>query len=111
MRGKRAQQEMVGFILIVKLVLAPLHPLLTGVTFIIPVIFKPVLFVGAIQFDILPIPLETRPIKVFVFVHIKVELRGFAIKLPILTVPPEQILILVTVLITGDDFILILKLI
>jgi len=66
----------------------PGHPLSDGVTVIIPVIFTPVLFAGAFQLGIFPVPLEANPIAALEFVHEYVAPDGVLAKLPILIAAP-----------------------
>ena len=91
----------VGYKVTLKVMGVPAHPLRVGVTVIIPTIFAPVLLVGAFHDVILPVPLATRPIAVFEFVHAKVAPVGLLTKLPILMVEPGQTAISVIVLTAG----------
>ena len=68
----------------------PGHPLEDGVTVIVPVIFDPVLFVGAFQLGILPLPVAAKPIAILEFVHENVAPDGILTKLPILIDAPGQ---------------------
>ena len=74
----------VGNIVTVKIIGTPVQPFKVGVTVIVPVMFEPVLFAGAVQFAMLPVPLAPSPIFVFVFDQLKVEPVGVLAKLPML---------------------------
>ena len=54
-----------GYIVIVKLIVLPTHPLRVGVTVIVPTTFDPARLGGAVQAGILPLPLAPRPILMF----------------------------------------------
>lgn len=65
----------------------PGHPFLTGVTVIVPVIMTLVLFAGAVQPGIFPLPEAPRPIAVLLLVQLNVVPAGF----------PENAIALITV--------------
>ena len=69
----------------VNIIGCPEHPFRVEFTVIVPVMFEPVLFDGAIHPGIFPVPLAPSPIEVFEFVQLKIEPDGEMIKLPILT--------------------------
>jgi hypothetical protein len=60
----------VGYIVTAKFIGVPIHPFFEGVTVIVPVIFEPVAFEGAIHELILPVPDAPKPICVLLFVHV-----------------------------------------
>ena len=82
-----------GEIVTVKVIGVPEHPLRVGVTVIVPTIFAPVLFAGALHEVILPKPLADIPIAVFELLHAKVAPEGVLTKLPIFIVEPGQTVI------------------
>ena len=57
----------------------PSQPLIVGVTQIVPVIATPVLFGGAVQVGIVPVPEAGSPIAVFVFVQVKIAPLGVVV--------------------------------
>lgn len=68
----------------------PVHPLRVGVTVTVPLMFAFVLFVGADQEVMLPVPLATRPIRVLEFDQMKVPPAGTLTKAGTLIVLPGQ---------------------
>ena len=90
-----------GKIVTVKVIGVPEQPFRVGVTEIIPTILAPVPLAGAVQEEILPVPLAESPIAVFEFVHAKVAPVGVLVKLLILMVVPEQTAIFVIGVTTG----------
>jgi len=93
--------DVFGYIITVKIIGVPGHPLEDGVTVIVPVIFDPVLFVGAFQLGIFPLPLVAKPIAILEFVHKNVAPDGVLAKLPMLIGEPGQTAILVTCITVG----------
>ena len=90
-----------GYIVTVKVIGVPVQPLRVGVTVIVPTIFTPEAFAGAVHEEIFPLPLATSPIAVLEFIHAKVEPIGLLAKLPILIVEPGQTVILLIVFTVG----------
>ena len=93
----------IGYIVTVKLIGVPIHEYEDeGVTIIVPVIFDNVLFNGAVQVGIFPVPLSGIPISIFELVHVKVEPVGLLTKFPMLICAPEHTAIFVIGFTVGD---------
>lgn len=84
-----------------KFIAGPAHPFSDGVTLIVPLIFKPVLFAGAFQPVIFPEPEAERPIAVFEFVQVKLPPAGVLPKAGMLMGCCGQTAILLTALTVG----------
>ena len=63
----------------------PGHPVEVGVTTIVPLMLDPVVFAGAFQLGIFPVPLVASPITELEFAQLIVAPGGVLTKLPIVT--------------------------
>src|SRR5258706_90176 len=89
---------------------ALVHPFLAAVTVIVPAMFAPVVFKGAVHADKLPVPLATKPIPVLLLDQTKVSLPPvLAPKVMAGMASPEQTLTLGITLTTGSALIVIVN--
>src|SRR5258705_10559673 len=89
---------------------ALVHPLLAAVTVMVPTIFAPVVFKGAVQADKLPVPLATKPIPVLLLDQTKVSAPPvLALKLIAAMASPEHTLTLGITFTTGSALIVIVN--
>ena len=84
-----------GYIVTVKVIGVPRHPLIVGVTEIVAVILAPVPLLGAVQEAILPEPPAISPMAVLELVQTNVAPIGVLTKFPILIVELGHTAILV----------------
>jgi len=103
------ETEGLGYIVTVNVIGEPWQPLRVGITEIVPTIFTPVAFAGAVQEAIFPDPFAPSPIDVFEFVHVYVEPTGLLEKFPIVIVEPGQTEILLIALTVGVGYMVTLK--
>ena len=75
------------------------------VTAIFPIKLEPVVFVGAVHWEILPDPLVARPIDVLELVHVKLAPVGLLLKAAIFMVAPGHTAILFNWFTVGVGFI------
>src|SRR5258706_9784326 len=89
---------------------ALVHPFLAAVTVIVPAMFAPVVFKGAVHADKLPVPLATKPIPVLLLDQTKVSPPPvLAPKVMAGMASPEQTLTLGITLTTGSALIVMVN--
>src|SRR5258706_14382812 len=89
---------------------ALVHPFLAAVTVIVPAMFAPVVFKGAVQADKLPVPLATKPIPGLLLDQTKVSAPPvLALKLIAAMASPEHTLTVGITFTTGSALIVILN--